>query len=372
MVGAVGAIRKNRPMKIAAIVVMFFFCGLILFTLPPEEKNIRKTGIRVLIDRPPNTLSPGQIPDIMARKILPLIEEEHYTIGDRESLERFTLNPPTSRLPPLHFEVVRDDLARALLYRSGKCDVLFDTLSLSKTGYFANAGSHLRIHPGFHLSYLGFNLRGPILSRIEVRRAIQKALPVGLWTRSKYFGFVEPFPGSTAEGDPAGANFDLDRAGYATPGPHPRFTLRYLTTPVREGAELASLVREALRKIRVEVEIIPLETSLFFSKLNRGDFDIFASRIHRETDHTPIRDFFETGRKRNYFGYSSPDLDQLLKNHPETPLGGITEFIQRDLPVIPLFTWKHGILLSDRVRFEGDVPTPEDDSFRFLRLLRLK
>ncbi|MBU6152930.1 MAG: hypothetical protein KGP28_01385 [Bdellovibrionales bacterium] len=307
----------------------------------------------------------------MARKILPLIHEEKYSVSADSTLDRFILIPPDPRSPKLHFRVIRDDLTRGILFDSEKCDVLFDTMSLSKTDFFRRAGAKVSLSKGFHISYLGFNLRSPILSNLAVRRAIQKAIPVPLWIRAKYFGFVEPVPGFEFQADIVGANLELDQAGFSRSGEESRFTLRYLTTPVREGSELAMLIRDALKKIRIAVDIIPLEPSLFFSKLNRSDFDFFGSRIPRSSSVEPVLDFFATGGRRNYFSYSSPDLDRRIRANGATTLEEILPVLRKDLPLIPLFSWNHGVLLSKRIRTPKEGVVVSDDSFRFLSTLQL-
>ncbi len=312
----------------------------------------------------------------MARRILPLISERGYRVEQDSSLEDFRLSPPSSGSeatgPVLHFRVVKDDLTRGVLYSRGEADVLFDSLSLSKTRYFERLGHPVLSPEGHHLSYLGFDLKHPALSRIEVRRAIQAALPVARWAQHKYFNYVDPGPGSARSGDPRAAAQELDRAGFPPDRNGIRFNLRYLTTPVREGNELALLVREALREIGVRVEVIPLESSLFFSRLKRGDFDLFGSRILRPTPETPVADLFRSHAPRNYFGYSNAGLDAYLKEHPEAAWPEIAGWVEEDLPCLPLFTWRHGLLLSSRMRWRGgSAPSRFDDSFRFLTSLQI-
>jgi ABC-type transport system substrate-binding protein len=351
--------------------IFFVFTGLMATLLLSRLQDTRSRTILILIDRPPNTLYPGQNPDVTARRILPLLEELRYSLAKDSTPEDFTLIPPDPSSPDLRFKVVREDLTRGVMLQSGRADVLFDTLSLSKSSYFERKYGSLQKSPGFHLSYLGFNLRHPVLSRIEVRRALSKALPVQSWIRNKYFGFVDPIPGSPREYDPEAAARELDQAGFPRSGENPRFSLRYLTTPVREGAELALLVRESLRSLGIHIEIIPLEPSLFFSKLNRSDFELFGSRIPRSNGGEPVSEFFTTGGRRNYFSFSDPRIDHKLHANPDAGFDDLLPEIREKLPILPLFTWSHGLALSKRVRFSSDHPVMPDDSFRFLSLLRL-
>ena len=288
------------------------------------------------------------------------------------SLDRFRLNPPERSRPALDFRVVRDDLTRGALYLHGKADAMYDTLSLSKTDHFRQKGETVITAPGSHLSYLGFNLKSPILGILAIRRAISMGLPVSLWVKSKYFSFAEELGAGAPTFHPEESARLLDQAGFPRGPDGIRFHLRYLTTPVREGSELALLVREALTKLGIQIEIVPLEPSLFFSRLKGGDFDLFASRIFRSAGEDPSLELLRTGSPRNYFSYSNATLDS-LGNGGKTPgLPELLPFILQDLPWIPLFTWRHALLLSKRVEGAGDPLDPGEDSFRFLRKLRIK
>ncbi|NDG84198.1 MAG: hypothetical protein EBX52_04065 [Proteobacteria bacterium] len=333
-------------------------------------QNIPKNEIRILIDRAPNTLSTGQNPDVMARKILPLLTELGYTISESPDLEDFTLSPPSADRPALHFRVVKDDLTRGILFERGSADVLFDTLSLSKTRYLQEHGAALLSPPGWHLSFIGFNLRNPVLRNPAVRTAVAKAFPVRTWIEKKYFGFVDPVEPLPSY-DPEGAQRDLDQAGFPIKADGTRFALRYLTTPVREGNELALLTREALKKVGIRVEVTPLESSLFFSKLSTGEFELFGSRILRASPETSVAESFKTGGIRNYFDYSNEKVDAWLTTHPKASWTELAPLILEDSPLIPLFTWKHGLLLSRRIPKDSIRESDLDDSFRFLSRLPL-
>jgi hypothetical protein len=341
--------------------------GLILF-LQDRPKN----EIRILIDRPPNTLSVSQNPDSMARKILPLLTEGHYQLSQSSTLEDFYLIPGRSNEPKLHFTVARDDLARGILFEEGKADVLFDTLSLSKTNWFKEHDRSTLESEGFHLSYLGFNLKDPILRNSAVREAISLALPVDAWVKYKYFGWVRRSPEAPPLPDLARARSLLDSAGYKAPSQGPRFHLSYLTTPVREGNELALLTREALKQIDIAVDVIPLETSLFFSRLKKGDFELFGARIMRTSNEESIAEYLKSSGLKNYFSYSNAALDDELQKNSELPWIRAKKYVLQDRPFIPLFIWKHGLLLSSRVKLRAGDAFQSDDSFRFLTELQLK
>lgn len=296
----------------------------------------------------------------MARKILPLMEAG-YRIATPFDPEDFKLLPPLADRPVLHFRTVRDELARGILFEKGEVDVLFNSLSLSKTRWFQKQGASLVEAPGHHLSFIGFNLRDPALSDPNLRRAILHALPLDQWVHNKFFDMVTPLPVLADSFRPETA-----RSLIGSRGP---IKLRFLTTPVREGNELALLVREALGKVGIEVEVVPLESSLFFQRLKRGDFQIFGSRLLRETENDSISDYLLPGKNKNYFSWS-PDRTLADKNG-NLSWAAAEKRVLEELPLIPLFTWKHGLLLSNRIRKSTPPPRIEEDSFRFLSTLQL-
>jgi peptide/nickel transport system substrate-binding protein len=256
---------------------------------------------------------------------------------------------------------VRDELARGILFEKGEADVLFNSLSLSKTRWFEKHGAQLIEAPGHHLSFIGFNLRDPVLSDLNLRRAILHALPLEQWVRYKFFDMVDPLPALAGSYRPESA-----RSLIQAPN---RIKLRFLTTPVREGNELALMVREALARVGIEVEVVPLDSSLFFQRLKRGDFQLFGSRLLRENGKDSVAEYLLPGKNKNYFSWNPGRT--LAENNGTLDWAAAEKRVLEDLPFIPLFTWKHGLLLSDRIREGTRHPAIEEDSFRFLSTLQL-
>jgi ABC-type transport system substrate-binding protein len=340
------------------IIIATAVCLLTTFLLFQDKAN---HGIRVLIDRPPNTLDSGQNPDIMARKIIPLIEAGYRT-ELAPDLEDFVLTPPSTDRPTLRFRTVRDELARAILFEKGEADILFNSVSISKARWFREQGVQTIETPGHHLSFIGFNMRDPVLSDLSIRKAIFHALPLELWAHHKFLDQVVPLSAMKGAFQPETSR-SLVRA-HGSP-----LRLRFLTTPVREGNELALLVRAALADVGIEVEIVPLESSLFFQKLKRGDFQLFGSRLLRDNGEDSLADYFLPGKNKNYFSWNS---EKLTSMNGRTLTWDVVEAVVLDeLPLIPLFVWKHGLILSKRVRTEKNPPRINEDSFRFLSTLRI-
>ena len=308
----------------------------------------------------------------MARKIFPLLKEFDYTAEASPDLQDFLLFPKDASKPILHFKVVRDDLTRSILYLRNSADVLYDTLSLTKTNWMKNHGHPIFEAPGHNLGFLGFQMRDPILKELKVRQAIALALPLQDWIQYKFFNWVILSSDAVQNPDLNRANILLDQAGFPIQPDGFRFHLRYLTTPVREGNEMAYLNREALKKIGIDVQIKLLETSLFFSKLKSGDFQLFGSFISRNSPDEPIYEFFSEHGTRNYFKYQNQSLGARFESNPKLSWDQAKDEILKDLPIIPFYEWKHGLLVSDRIVAPEKIEEKLDESFRFLPLLQLK
>jgi ABC-type transport system substrate-binding protein len=353
-----------KPKKIKYFFFIVLAVASALFFMNRFQQDKPKNEIRILIDRVPNTLDFSQSPDILAQRLLPLLKDEHYQVETGAKPEDFCLLPPDASLPKLHFEFVRDELSRSMLFQGDHGDVLFDSLSISKTNWLKKHGANIIEGPGFTLSFFGFQLNDPILKNLNVRHAIELALPIREWAHDKLFDYVNVLP-EVPEVDLRRANELLDEAGFKKTGSGPRFILHYQTTPVREGNEMAQLFREALKGLSIRVEIQPVETSLFFHRLTGGDFQVFSSRIYRNTAADPVSDFLSTSGVRNYFHYKAFSKSSFSWDDVKTQ-------VFQDLPIIPIFTWKHSAVLSSRITYLPGTETKLDDSFRFLSLLRLK
>jgi ABC-type transport system substrate-binding protein len=327
------------------------------------EHNSKNT-IRVLIDRYPSR----QFGDATYRKIEPLIREDHYELKEEPNHDFFWLIPGDPLKPTLEFQVMRDEITRAIQFLKGDADVLYDSLSLAKTEWVIH---HLtdsnpppfRVYraPGLTLSFLGFNLKSEVLKDRSVREKIAHAIPLQDWIQYKLFNWVHPF----ALLNP-----------YVDESVNTHFTLRYFTTPVREGNEQSQLVREALKKIGIDVEITTVDTALFYEQIQKGDFDLFSGRFFRFSKNEPIAELLGSNGKRNFFGYHSAKIDEMIRKNSQTSLEDVQPILEQDLPIAPLFTWDHGLILNSRVSLDTqnsiEFTQDFDESFRFLRHLQLK
>ncbi len=240
---------------------------------------------------------------------------------------------------------------------------------------------------GGNVSYLGFNLRDPVLSDPRVRRAIAFAIDREAIVRTLWKGYADLAdsilaPAFWAHGDgiprvrhdPSAAARFLDEAGYRDPdgeGPGSRFRLTYKTSQNELRRRIAAVIQEQLRKVGIAVEIQSFEWGTFFSDIRKGNFQLYALTwvgiMDPDIYHYAFHSDQFPPRGANRGGYRNPDIDRLVEEgRRETSQGKRKEIykkvqvlLARDLPVFPLWT-NRNILLRDR-RLQGFEITPGED-----------
>lgn len=273
---------------------------------------------------------------------------------------------------PPHLEkvVVReipDSTVRALELMKGTVQLVINDLPPDLIPMF-------REHPDYRVAedpsavytYLGLNLRDPILSRIEVRRALahgidrqllvdtlwrglgivtETVLPPGLWARHEH---LEPY-----EYDPERARRLLDEAGFPDPdgdGPATRFSLQYKTSTTEEYVLQAQIIQRMLGQIGIDVEIRSMEFATFYQDIRQGNFQMFSLNRFGAIDPNIYSLILHSenvppgGQNRGY--YSNPEFDRLVdaaaRLTDETsrrPLYlRVQEIFRHDLPYISLYT----------------------------------
>ena len=244
--------------------------------------------------------------------------------------------------------------------------------------------------PGSNASYLGFNLRDPILSDARVRRAIAAAIDREAIIRTLWKGHADPAdsilaPGFWAHGDgippvrydPSAAHRLLDLAGHRDPdgnGPLPRFRLTYKTSQNELRRRIATVIQEQLRQVGIAMEILSFEWGTFFSDIRKGNFQLYSLTWVGILDPDIFHYAFHSGQippeGANRGGYRNPELDRLVERGRREPsrvkrkeiYGKVQAILARDLPVLPLWI-NRNILVRDR-RLAGFVITPGEDYAR--------
>jgi peptide/nickel transport system substrate-binding protein len=219
--------------------------------------------------------------------------------------------------------------------------------------------------PGSVWQYLAFNLKDPIVSNVQVRRAIAHAIDRQRIVTDLLRGHGVPSDTMFGEGhwaradnlptyayDPAKAKQLLDAAGYKDPdgdGPKPRFKLTFKTSTDTEAALRAEMIQQMLQQVGIQVEIQTSEFTTFFAEIGKGNFQMYSLSRNGIADPDFYYVIFYSknippeGQNRGY--YNNPKVDQLILQGRSTfdrakrkqIYGDIQRIVQEDLPYVSLY-----------------------------------
>ena len=260
------------------------------------------------------------------------------------------------------------------------------------------ADSSLRLVPYAPnaLAYISFNLRDrdrrgphPIFGDRAVRRAVTMAVDRATIVRSLFGEEGEVAVGPTARAqwiwsdsirqlpyDTAAAGRLLAEAGWRDAdgdgvrdknGRPLRFVL-LLPTTSRTRQDAAVLIQEQLRRVGVQMLLLPLEFNLFEQRSQRKDFD--ATFLSRTLDASPagiLQLFASEGvRQSNYGRYESPGFDSLVHRAIATPTRAAARPIWREAletlndDAAALFLFSPPFQAAVHRRFDGVTIRPDE------------
>jgi peptide/nickel transport system substrate-binding protein len=200
--------------------------------------------------------------------------------------------------------------------------------------------------------YIALNTTQPPFDDPVLRQAVRMAVDVDQIRDIAYFGAGESgfqeVPSGSSWFDPAapamvrdveGAKALLAEAGIATP-----LTIEYLGLPqYPELLKTGEVVREQLKEIGIEMDIVPVDVSVWFDRFVNGDYQITSAYQERSIDPDNFYALvLRSGGVINTTGYSSPDLDALVDEARTTQdeaarkalYAQIREIVAQDAPII--------------------------------------
>jgi peptide/nickel transport system substrate-binding protein len=234
----------------------------------------------------------------------------------------------------LILKVVPDDTMRGLELRKGTVDLVVNDIAPDVVWQLREEGRvQVVTAPGSDYAYIGVNLRHPVLSRLDVRRALAFAidrdaivqhLRRGLATTA--VGIVPPMSWAFERDvfdfrhDPAEAARLLDAAGYPDPdgaGPQPRFSLVLRTSTTEVYRLQAAAIQHDLGRVGIRLEVRSTETQTLFTDIARGNFQLYTAVFVGVTDPDMLRRVFHSAQMPpaglNRVFYSNPEVDRLIE-----------------------------------------------------------
>ena len=233
----------------------------------------------------------------------------------------------------LVLKVIPDDTMRGLELRKGTVDLIVNDLSPDIVWQLREE-KRLQVSTasGSDYAYVGMNLRDPILSRLDVRKALGYAIDRDAIVKYLRRGFA-----TTAVGilppmswaferdvfdfryDPAEAARLLDAAGYPDPdgpGPRPRFRLSLKTSTTEVYRLQAAAIQHDLGRVGIALDVRSSELQTLFGDVLRGNFQLYTLQWVGVTDPDMLRRVYHSrqvppaGLNRVY--YQNPDVDRLI------------------------------------------------------------
>ena len=295
-------------------------------------------------------------------------------------------------------KVVPDDTMRGLELRKGSVDIVVNDLppdmvyQLEKSGAFTVARD-----PGLDFSYLGFNMRDPILQDKRVRHAIGYAINRDAIVTYLRRGLARPAVGlvppqawafepdvRTFSYDPARAKALLDEAGYRDPdgdGPQPRLRLSLKISTNEETRLQSTVMQQDLRRVGIDLDLRSYEFATFYADVLKGDFQIFSLQWvgGALADPDIIRRVFHSaqvppaGFNRGY--YKNPEVDRLIEeasaalseDERRAKYSRAQQLIAEDAPYIPI--WNRVNVILAQPGFSG-LHLPLTGDFQSLKDVR--
>ncbi len=232
----------------------------------------------------------------------------------------------------LVLKVIPDETMRGLELRKGTIDLIVNDVSPDIAHTLERDNLALAQAPGVDYSYIGFNMRDPVLADKRVRHAIGYAVNRQAIVDHLRRGFARPATGVLASiawafepnvheftYDPARARALLDEAGYRDPdgeGPLPRLTLTLKTSTDEFFRLQATVLQQDLRAVGIDVDVRSYEFATFYADVLKGNFQMFTLQWVGVTDPDMLRRVFHSqqvppfGFNRGY--YANQEVDRLI------------------------------------------------------------
>ena len=190
-------------------------------------------------------------------------------------------------------KVIPDDTMRGLDLRKGATDLVINDLPPDIVHQLTQDGAfRVEPSPGLDFSYIGFNMRDPVLGDRRVRHAIGYAIDRDAIIKYMRRGLARPASGLIPDQawayepsvhrftyDPELAMRLLDEAGYRDPdgdGPLPRLRLSLKISSNEETRLQSTVVQQNLRRVGIDLDLRSYEFATFFADVLKGNFQMFS------------------------------------------------------------------------------------------------
>jgi len=231
-------------------------------------------------------------------------------------------------------KVIPDDTMRGLELRKGSVDLIVNDLSPDIVWQLQREGRvQIATAPGTDYAYIGLNLNDPILSHVEVRKAIGYAIDrdaIVQYLRRGFattaVGIVPPMSWAFERNvfdfrhDPEEAQRLLDAAGFRDPdgpGPLPRFRLSLKTSTTEVYRIQAAAIQHDLARVGIALDVRSSEFQTLSADVLRGNFQMYTLQFVGVTDPDILRLVYHSQQMPpaglNRVRYKNADVDRFIE-----------------------------------------------------------
>ena len=272
----------------------------------------------------------------------------------------------------LRMQVVKDVNTRVLKLMKGEVDILQNDLYPELLSVLRREQAvKVQIHKGSNFSYLGFNLKDPVVSRWQVRRAIALALDRDAIIKHLFAGAARKaasiLPPNHWAGsaqlpvyayDPAQARSLLAALGFDERNP---LVLEYKTSQDPFRIRLATVIQSQLSHVGIKVKLKTYDWGTFYGDIKGGNFQMYSLAwvgihlpdIFRFVFHSEFVP--PNGANRGHF--SDQEVDHLIEQaHAATDrrrqqllYERVQQKVVEKLPYVPLWYEDHVSVVRQRI-----------------------
>lgn len=261
----------------------------------------------------------------------------------------------------LIFKIIPDENSALQAFKNGEVDIIGGGIPYSEVKNLQEdprATVILKEYPSRY--YLGFNFKNEILQDHRVREAIARAIDRSEILEKAFhgigheaWGFYTPVISWAYNDQDLAPEFDLekandllDEAGYKPEANGVRLKFDFVHFPGTDVADTATILKEQLKKIGVELNLVQLEMAAWVPRIRQEmNFDItMTNGFHGPDPHNLYGRIATDGGNRVSGTYSNKQLDQILldavRETNQEERGKLYKQAQKimaeDLPIVPL------------------------------------
>ena len=245
----------------------------------------------------------------------------------------------TVNLETITFKMMPDATSQIASLQNGELDII--SISGDQVATFENNPDFTVIQaPANSIQLMAMNLANEALSDVRVRQAINYAVDKQALIDTVWWGYGEPigshYPtvlkeyvdlNDTYPYDPEQAKELLAEAGYAD-----GLTLEmYLPKSYPAYVSAGQVIADSLKEVGITCNITIVEWATWLSDVYTGrDYDLTVVGHTGRLDPYVLLARYQSDSSENYFNYSNPEVDELLKNYKsEKDEAKRTEMVQQ-------------------------------------------